>query len=124
MFFDCFKSRILEKVTRAEIVSLIPDAEFVQILDRDYFLPSDEEVLDKLGKDITIYESEKNDCDDFAFQAKGLICSNGWPFGVAFVNGSHYINVYVNDKKEFVFFEPQTRKKFDKVITKIQSIII
>lgn len=110
--------------TRSDIIQILPDSLYYQVLDRQYILPTNEEVLSALGKDYALYTAEYNDCDDFAFRAKGKISGRGWPFAVIWVNNNHYMNLFVNDKREVVVLEPQGRLIHKEEIKIFNSIIM
>jgi len=115
--------RIPKKITRSRLIELLPNAEFISCVDRVYSLPTTEEVLEALGQDTTTYQSEINDCDDFAYRAKGLATGRNWPFAVVHVPG-HVMCGWVNDHQEWVWMEPQTRVIGNKGFSKIISIFI
>lgn len=101
--------RVAEKVSKSEIVGLLPYTKADPIVfDRSYLLPTDEEVLDVLGSDTSVFYPELNDCDDYAFRAKGRASGRGWPFAIVWVPG-HVLTGWINDKKQMVYFEPQSR---------------
>jgi len=111
-------------LSRFEILDLLPPAQYYQVLDRSYILPSNDQVLSTLGKDWSSYLAEYNDCDDYAFRAKGKVAGRGWPFAVTWINSSHYINMFINRQKEVIFIEPQSRSFYELKIITINSIIM
>ena len=115
-------------MTRAEVLDLLPTAEYYELLKESYILPSDQEVLDVLGRDNSTYDHDINDCNDYAYRAKGLVAGRGWPFAVVWIRGTvnpkHSINLYVNRDKKVVLLEPQTRMVYADVIQKFHSILI
>jgi len=124
MLLDWFKEVPAVIAARSEVVSLLPLSKYILVLDREYELPHDSDVIAALGKDWSRYTCNRNDCDDYAFRAKGKVAGARWPFGVAFINDNHMINIWVNDKKQVVLFDPQMRKKFTKKVELFSSIII
>ena len=115
--------REVEKISRSVLIQLLPDAEFISCVDRVYSLPTNSEVLEVLGKDNTVYIPEINDCDDFAYRAKGLASGRNWPFAVVYT-GDHYLNGWINNLKEWAYMEPQTREIHFYHFDKIKSIFI
>jgi hypothetical protein len=101
---------------RKELLVLLPSAPTIIAEDRAYILPSDDEVLSRLDTDFSQYVAEYNDCDDYSYRAKGKAAGKAWAFGAVKIKRAadyHMLNCYVNDKKEFVLWEPQTRKTYD-----------
>lgn len=98
-------------ITREEVIDLLPDADFIQVLDREYILPSMDDILEVLGEDLTTYIAETNDCDDFAYRAKGLASGHGWPFAIAYPHKiGHIMNMFISKDKQVMLLEPQTRE--------------
>jgi len=113
---------------RAELLQKLPRCEVVIAEDRAYVLPSDSDVFAALGTDWSKYLAEINDCDDYVWRAKGKAAGHGWPVAavkVVLLDGSaHYINGWINDRREWVLFEPQTREIFAQKIQRIVHIVI
>jgi len=117
------KKRVSEKIKKSDLVGLLPYTKTDPIIfDRLYTLPADSEVLAVLGDDFSTFEDERNDCDDYAFRAKGLVAGRGWPFAVLWVPG-HLLVGWVNDRREMVYCEPQGRKIVPKPKEILQVII-
>lgn len=103
------KKRSVEKISKSELIGLLPQTPSDPLIfDRFYLLPTDSEVYDALSEDFSVFEDEANDCDDYAFRAKGWLSGKGWPFGVVGVDG-HVLTCWINDKRQVVYWEPQTR---------------
>jgi hypothetical protein len=118
------KKRAPEKIKKSDLVGLLPYTPTDPIVfDRAYSIPTDEEVIAALGSDFSSFEDEANDCDDFAFRAKGLVAGKGWPFAIVWVIG-HVLVAWVNDKRELVWCEPQGRRIIQKPKEPIEQIII
>lgn len=118
-----FKKRVAEKIKKSDLIGLLPYTPTDPIIfDRFYSLPTDDEVLQVLGSDFSAFEDEVNDCDDYAFRAKGLVAGKGWPFAIVWVEG-HVLVGWVNDKKEFVFCEAQGRIILSQTPKVLQLII-
>lgn len=115
-------------ILRAELIKLLPPCEVVIAEDRAYRLPTDRDVISRLGTDWSKYLAEVNDCDDFVWRAKGKAAGMGWPIaGVKILqpgNLAHYIIGWVNDQRRWVNFEPQTRQIYRDYIVKYYQIII
>lgn len=119
------KKRKPEKISKVELIGLLPYTKTDPfIFDREYSLPTDSEVLAVLDSDYSAFEYEVNDCDDYAFRAKGLVAGNGWPFAVVWINQNHMIIGWFNDQKTWTWYEPQTRKPFDGKIKSVDLLII
>jgi hypothetical protein len=112
-----------EKILKAELLKLIPNSEIRFALDREYSLPTNREVFDLLGVDNRPFIPEQDDCDDFAFRAKGRMAGSGYPFAVAWID-DHVINGWLNDQREWVWMEPQTRLRYTKQIIFVRAIVI
>lgn len=118
-----FKKRVAEKLKKSDLVGLLPYTPTDPIVfDRFYSLPTDEEVLHVLGSDFSTFEDEVNDCDDYAFRAKGLVAGRGWPFAVIWTTG-HLLVGWVNDRREMVYCEPQGRRIVEKPKEILQIIV-
>jgi hypothetical protein len=118
-----FKKRVPEKIKKTDLLDLLPYTPTDPLVfDRVYSLPTDGEVLAVLGSDFSEFEDEVNDCDDYAFRAKGLTAGLGWPFAVIWIPG-HILVGWVNDKKAWTFCEPQGRRIVPKPKEILQIII-
>lgn len=115
-------------ILRAELLKLLPPCDTVIAEDRAYRLPTDAEVISKLGTDWSKYLAEVNDCDDFVWRAKGKAAGMGWPVAAVKIlqpgNTAHYIISWINDRRRWVNFEPQTREMYHNFIVKYLHIII
>lgn len=113
---------------RAELMLKLPKCETAIAEDRAYILPSNSDVFSALGTDWSKYLAEINDCDDYVWRAKGKAAGRGWPFAavkVVLLDGTaHYICGWINDRREWVLFEPQTREMFTQKIQRIIHIVI
>lgn len=117
------KKRIPEQIGKGDLVVLLPYTPTDPLVfDRRYSLPTDDEVLSVLGSDFSAFEDEVNDCDDYAFRAKGLVAGRGWPFAVVWVPG-HLLVAWVNDRKQVTFCEPQGRRIVPRPDEVLQIII-
>jgi len=119
------KKRVLETISKLDLLDYLPHSKTDPLVfDRTYRLPTDDEVLHLLGNDYSLYDAEINDCDDYAFRAKGLASGRGWPFAVVWINGSHMINAWLNADREWMWLDPQNRKPYNGKIDVINAIII
>jgi hypothetical protein len=103
-------------INRKDLLELLPPTNLITVAeDRVFICPRLEQVEEQLQSDSTKYVPEYNDCDDFAYRAKGKIAGRCWAFGVIkikLIKGCHMLNCFVNEKKEFILWEPQTRSKY------------
>ena len=93
-----------------------------QIIDKTYYLPSKKYVQDILEIDqlnYRKYKSDTFDCDDFSFLSNSTFIELTYkddvrraPFSYGIVFGlittPHAINVFVDDKEDVYFIEPQS----------------
>ena len=117
----------MQKVTGKDIKRMMVDAGWIRrfdnplmyIMDREFFLPAEEEVLEIIDKDDTDeerYVPEYGDCDNFAFELRHAFGRLGWAVGVLIVKieaGMHAIFFYCTDEEDVVAIEPQTDSVFD-----------
>lgn len=119
------KQRVPEVISKLQLLDLLPYSKTDPLIfDREYRLPTDDEVLAVLGSDYSAFESETNDCDDYAFRAKGLVAGKGWPLAVCWINRNHLINAWLNDQRKWVWFEAQIRKTYTGKIESVDALII
>ena len=107
-----------------EIVDFGPGSHLT-VSDREYKTVSETDIK-KIEKKMKIiralfpYKPETRDCDDFAKIAKTvqiLFCP-GRAFGEIYANNlgtenRHAVNIFINDKKQKKYYEPQSGKVFD-----------
>ncbi len=103
----------------------------ISLTDTEYVLPDNGKVaqlsqsvfLDPIGGNSGRHAGW--DCDDYAIAA--LLPLRGYAFGIMFVttaNGDrHALNVFVNYKREIIYWEPQTRQYYQGQFHKPELII-
>jgi hypothetical protein len=116
---------VLNKISRLEIIKLLPDAEFIELLDEEYQLPTDKEFFKALGFDKSKY-GKWNNCNHYTARAKGKLQGRGWPVFDCFIKGTinqkHSVLAYINDQKKFKVVEAQTSMFYADMIQKFHSI--
>lgn len=114
-------------ILKAELLKIVPQTDSVTVADdRVYICMTADEVKKCLGDDSTAYVAEYNDCDDYAWRAKGKVSGRCRAFGAVKIirpEGAHRLNCYINERKEFVLWEPQTRKEYDGEVLSYVDII-
>lgn len=114
-------------ILKAELLKIVPKTSKITIADdRVYICPTAEQVTTRLGTDFSAYIAEYNDCDDYAYRAKGKASGKCWAFGVVKITnqmGAHRLNCYINERKEFVLWEPQTRAEYTGTVLSYVDII-
>ena len=98
-------------ITEQEIKDILPSG-YKIILDKEYILPSDDDVLSAVKsfiekRGVFKFKSGARDCDNAAVEMLAGMSGKGWPFALAVLEG-HAVCLYINDKKEVKYIEPQT----------------
>lgn len=118
--------------TSSEVLSIMNDAGIprnkIIILDGKYKLYTERAIskfLNRKGIERYNYIPEIHDCDDFALKlmvrARDYYDHNC--FGFCIVRGGHHaMNIYINDKKQVKFIEPQKSERTEE--TCIQWVLI
>jgi len=120
-----WRKKVSATISKVELLGYLPYSKTDPLVfDRTYRLPKDAEVMAVLGSDYSSFEDEDNDCDDYAFRAKGMTAGKGWPFALVWINSSHLLNGWLNDQREWVWLEPQTRQYFTGEVREVNLIIM
>lgn len=87
------------------------------ILDRDFTLPMETEVLAQVKTfEASKYVAESHDCDNFALEMWAHMSGKGWPFGtLAYSNKlqGHMLNCFICKPGDLRVLEPQTGEILD-----------
>lgn len=103
----------------------------IKMSDSQYILPDNNQVIQLSAPSrYELYGAaksirEKWDCDDYAIAAMAPM--RNYAFGVMYItttnNARHVINVFVNNKKEIIYWEPQTCRYYNGQFYKPELIL-
>ncbi len=85
----------------------------VHLMDYNYRLAIKEEIEKFLAEDqtnLTQYQTDSYDCDDFSFRLMGQFSIPGWSditFGIVWTD-VHAMNCIIDENRKFWFIEPQS----------------
>lgn len=116
------KNTDLYSLIRNKLNDKISANTYFYLIDSEYYLPSKEyvkKVLDVDKTDTRKYRAQTYDCDDFSYTLNSTFIELTYkdnirraPFSFGIVMGNlpnpHAINIFVDDKKEIYFIEPQS----------------